>query len=167
MHEITINNSEELFFVLNYFYEAFPVYLTSLGNQIDCFSHDDIIEQKIVYSDIFKKLSKDISLDLGKLEFKHFLDGRLNFPINVTFDNDEKFWFEYIINMNFNNYYDNFTTLKNICDKKDIDYKPEYVYNIYKHFESIDNIEIFRKNFIFNHKIENTPNLVGFKNIYA
>jgi hypothetical protein len=158
MYVFKVNTYEEMFFLKNYFYDAFSIYLTSLGDNITCFSYHDINEQKETFNTIFRKISKNITCDSVDDKTKTFI-----LPSIIALDDNEKFWFEFIINMKFNDYYTYYKQLTELCTSKNIPYNNATVFDLYVHFQSIDNIENARLKFINDHKIANTPALVGYK----
>jgi len=157
----SIKNSFYHIFLYHYFKNAFFVYSTEKREDIiEHFSYIEIARQKLTFGSIFRKVCGPSLTEPSLLNEAHkFFHLKYAYPLKVTLNHDETFWFEFIINKRFDSIYETLNKEQLFAKEK---LKTESK-DVLKTFNTPEAVDYIRKKFIEEEKIKNTPEKVGFK----
>jgi len=163
----SIKNSLYHKFLYHYFRQAFYVYSILKSDDLkENFSLLDIARQKITFDSIFRKICGSTTEEPSILnDASKFFNIQSPYPLKVNLNQDEKFWFEYIINMNCNEVFE-------LLENDHVNTVNPFIFQIevkngmremLKTFKTIDSVEYLRLKIIKEENFENSPLKVGFK----
>lgn len=140
MKKITIHNSLEHILVYGYLQHAFEFYLAFL--KPEGVADMDVVEMKSVFRNIRSKIRN------GTYLTPNILDSTSNrnlYPIQIKFSEEELYWFNKIIKINFKNV---FSKTKQYYKKNKIDLPKMFYFELYSNLRTDAAIEFLRKDFV-------------------
>lgn len=140
MEKVTISNSLEHIVVYGYFQHAFEFYLASLKPKD--ISDIQVIEMKSVFRNIRSKIRNGTYLAPNIL---NSISQKNPYPIEIKFSDEEIYWFNKIIKINFKNI---LSKTKQYFRKNNINPPVMFYFELYSNLRTEAAIEFLRKDFI-------------------
>jgi hypothetical protein len=155
--KITIKDSFAHSLLSFYLYNAFFVFCSDKHELLSEMSESEILQQRIDFRRLFIKLSLK-----GEVSFLNQLFYK--YPIIVQLNDNEPFWFQYILNFPVEEYQKRVDVFFNdpTFNKIKTIYKREQP-SILSLFPNIQSAEYVRKKFLSDEKIGNLPQELGWK----
>ena len=166
MQRVVIRNSFYHVMLFVYFKHADIIYKSAMGLELNNFNHSDKSSQLNIFKSINFKLKNRINSEPSFLNDLYMVLGvKQVYPLYLDLNFDEKFWFEFIINLDLNKIkynienYNKQRALVRFNGEIDDSFFKEIEQRLY----TTKACEYLRKKFVFSEKIDNTALKQGLK----